>query len=85
MRRVTNDLHKSSEEGIEHVIASWISPPFGIVIGYGIYTKNEAEQLSKKSQEERWGFPDFGLVYDKELLERKIEKLERKYTMKGLS
>lgn len=86
LRRLHDELTQvSNETGIEHIIVSWISPPFGIVVGYGVYTKEEAEGLSKLSIEERWGFPDFGLFYNKELLERKIERLERKYTAKKLS
>lgn len=77
LRRLHDELTQVfNETGIEHIIVSWISPPFGIVVGYGMYTRKEAEQLSEKSQKERWGFPDFGLFYDKELLERKIERMK---------
>lgn len=77
LRRLRDELIMgNSRTGIEYVIASWISPPFGIVKGYGIYTQEEAEHLSKRSNEERWGFPDFGSIYDKERLERRIKRLE---------
>lgn len=75
LRRLVDELHQSSKDGIEYVITSWTSPPFGIVVGYGMYPRKEAEQLSERSQTERWGFPRFGLIYDVSLLEEKIKEL----------
>lgn len=75
LRKLVDELHQSSKEGIEYVITSWTSPPFGIVAGYGVYTRKEAEQLSEISQKERWGFPRFGLIYNVSLLEEKIKEL----------
>ncbi len=68
-------IYLKQQFGADYVIASWISPPFGIVKGYGTYTKEEAQYLSELSKKERWGFPKFGSVYDKGRLEEKINKL----------
>lgn len=71
-------LHQLQQKGEGYVLASWISPPFGIIRGYGVYTREEAQVLSRRSQDEHWGFPRFGSIYDKERLERRIEKLREK-------
>src|SRR3989338_1238493 len=65
--------------GPDYVLASWISPPFGVIKGYGTYPKEEAESHAKQSQSERWGFPRFGYIYNREKLEAKIEKLRGEY------
>ncbi|MBI4453093.1 hypothetical protein HY636_00450 [Candidatus Woesearchaeota archaeon] len=82
LRRLNDELtQEHSKTGIEYVVASWISPPFGIIKGYGVYVKGEAERLSEQSNEERWGFPDFGSIYDKERLERRIKRLEERHKL----
>ena len=76
-------LTQLKQKGQDYVIASWISPPFGIVQGYGVYTKKEAAEIAHQSQSERWGFPRFGAIYDQERLEKRIEAL-KKYIPPGL-
>jgi hypothetical protein len=65
----------SNRGGGELVIASWISPPFGIILGYGVYSRKDAEMLAERSKHERWGFPRFGSVYDVKRLEERIARL----------
>ena len=70
-------LDELKTRGPNYVIASWISPPFGVIKGYGVYEKEEVMKLSDASKRERWGFPRFGSVVDQERLEGRIEKLKR--------
>lgn len=58
--------------GTDYVVVSWISPPFGVVRGYGVYTREEAGHLAERSKKERWGFPRFGSIYDKDRLEEMV-------------
>jgi len=58
----------AKKSGEEHVIVPWLSPPFGRIVGYGIYAKKQAQDLIKSSREERWGFPRPGHIYNRKLL-----------------
>ncbi len=76
LESILKELSNNSRE--KYVLASWISPPFGRIAGYGVYTKKEAQELNARSKNERWGFPRFGSIYDISRLERKIESLKSK-------
>ncbi len=67
-------LHYLKQKGPEYVLASWISPPFNKIVGYGIYTEEEAMMLSERSKTEHWGFPRFGRLYRQGDLEKKIKE-----------
>ncbi len=58
----------AKKSGDEHVVVPWLSPPFGRIVGYGIYTKRQARELIRMSSEEKWGFPRPGRIYDGGLL-----------------
>lgn len=81
---VENILSQLRSKGGEYVIASWLSPPFGEIEGYGIYQIREARNLSQRSKEERWGYPRFGAIYDQDRLERRILRLTQNDTGKNL-
>src|SRR3989344_7769935 len=57
--------------GQNFVVLPWVSPPFGRIVGYGIYAKKDAEMLRRRAQQEEWGFPVPGLPYDLATLRRK--------------
>ena len=74
-KEVIGSLIRELEEyGSEYVVVSWISPPFGKVVGYGLYKKREAEELSERSVRENWVFPQVGSIYDKRTLEGKLKE-----------
>ena len=66
-------LQELSALGSSFVLMSWVSPPYGRVVGYGMYKKNEAEAISHRSQSERWGFPQAGRIYTKKSLEDRLK------------
>jgi hypothetical protein len=59
----------SENKGEECVVVPWLSPPTGRIVGYGIYTLREAEEIRKQSESERWGFPRFGRSYTRETIQ----------------
>ena len=61
--------------GKDYVITPWFSPPYGRIVGYGIYTREEDRLLAERCRNERWGFPRFAYFFDKEMLEERILKL----------
>src|SRR3989344_4545479 len=62
-----------SVSGIEDpVIVPWISPPYGIVRGYGIYSREDAKSLSKQAEDEHWVL-QFGRIYDLDWIINKIK------------
>lgn len=56
IRTITNSkiieslIGKLSSLGKGYVVMSWISPPFGRVVGYGIYNEDYAHSLSEKRE-----------------------------------
>ena len=75
-KNILNGLIKELKKyGRDYVIISWISPPYGRIVGYGLYQTKEAKQILEKSQKEKWGFPRIGRLYDKKNLEDRIELL----------
>ena len=64
--------------GGEYVLLPWISPPYGEVVGYGWYKKEEADILLKRNERQRWAFPQLGRSYDKNKLENKLKNLSNK-------
>lgn len=67
-----------AREGKEHVLLTWFSEPFGRIKGYGIYTKEEAEELQRRQEEERWETPHVSYIKDVGLLRVWIEKKEKR-------
>jgi hypothetical protein len=65
--------------GKDHVIVPWLTPPHGTVVGYGVYSIEEAEILTKRSNDENWGNPEFGRIYDVHKLEDRISRLNGTY------
>ena len=53
-------------------IVPWLSLPFGLTVGFGIYKAEGAIQLQERCNRENWSFPIFGRVYSKEKLEQKL-------------
>ena len=65
---ILNELnHKRNK-----VILSWITPPYGKIVGYGLYSRDEAKKILLKSRRENWVFPKIGRIYDTTLLEEKL-------------
>ncbi len=60
--------------GDDYVLISWISPPYGRIVGYGLYLKKEAESLVERSNDKNWGFPKVGRIYSTERLEDILKK-----------
>lgn len=66
----------STKNSENYVLGIWISPAFGKIRGYGIYTMEEAIELSRRSIAENWGSPVFGPIYDLNWLECKLKRLK---------
>ena len=77
-------LTSLQSHGPQYVLASWVSPPFNIIKGYGVYIHDKAHHLAQQSSAERWGYPRFGSIIDQERLEKRIEKL-RGYGLPGVA
>ena len=71
LRALIGELEISGED---YVIMSWVSPADNRVIGYGLYTKEEADSITRESDIENWGFPQVGRQYSKSALEEKLKK-----------
>lgn len=78
-RRILSSLIE--ELSGENVILSWTSPPYGKVVGYGVYSRGEAAELLQRSKRECWGFPRIGRLYDKQGLEKILRKPSRDPTL----
>ena len=63
LQRLEATLRKHHQDA---VLVPWISPPFGVIKGYGIYARREAERLQHRAEREGWGFPRPGKGYDLE-------------------
>ena len=74
-------INEIRDYGNNFVVMAWITPPFGKVIGYGIYTKKEASDLLEKSKNERWSSPDLGSVYNISNLEERLHSLKHNHTL----
>ena len=77
-------LTSLQSHGPQYVLASWVSPPFNIIKGYGVYIYDKAHHLAQQSSAERWGYPRFGSIFNQERLEKRIEKL-RRYGLPGVA
>ena len=74
-KKVIIILIKELERLMGHyVVMSWVSPPDNRVVGYGIYKKYEADEITNRNDEEKWDFPQVGRQYDKNKLENKLKK-----------
>ena len=62
--------------GRNYVLMTWISPAFGRVVGYGVYSKYRAKNISERSKNEDWGFPMIGSKYNINDLERKLNRIK---------
>lgn len=71
------DTLKLLQEGDDIVIMPWISAPYGTVRGYGVYKRQEAEQLKARAKQEGWDSPRPGPIYDQMILEAWIISLDR--------
>lgn len=71
------DALKLLQERDDLVIMPWISAPYGTVRGYGLYERQEAEQLKARAKHEGWDFPRPGPIYDRQILEAWIRSLDR--------
>ena len=63
LRKLEELLQRCYQEtGQEHVIVPWTTPPYGMIVGYGIYQKLEAEKIREMLKKSR-GVPRFGPSY----------------------
>ena len=68
-------LDELESSGDDAVIIPWLSPPFNIPRGYGIYSRSTAKELARLDLEEHWVSPTLGRKYDQNRLRRKIASL----------
>ena len=71
------ELIKMKKTMRDPVLVPWISPPFGRIVGYGIYSQEEANRLASLSKE--WGYPTVGEEYDLDWFSWKIKELTAFY------
>ena len=76
----TQDFLKNlseSKDG-EYVLLAWLSPPYGLIVGYGAYPIQEARQITNRyKKEEGWTFPQPGRIYDRQVIEERGKKLRK--------
>jgi len=74
--------HTEVFEGLERILDSnkvliaWIASPFNKIMGYGIYTKDQAEILIERNAKESWVFPKVGSKYTLEDIVNRKKELE---------
>ncbi len=72
-------LTEKSEEIANPSLVPWIAPPFGKIIGYGLYSRTEAVKLSHQSYEEKWGIKVGFYPYDLERIRQLLIKVKSQH------
>lgn len=67
--------------GSDTTLVSWISPPFGVIKGYGIYSRLDAARLAQRAEKEFWGYPSVGQQYNIAWFQRRIRRLSENYDL----
>lgn len=59
--------------GDDAVLIPWLSPPFYVIRGYGLYSISEADRISVIEREERWVSYRLGGRFDKSYFLRRLK------------
>jgi hypothetical protein len=73
MEGLEKELSDASSGGASRIAVPWLSPPYNRIVGYGVYTREQARLLSRRSSKENWGFPRFGRSYGSKEIKKLID------------